>query len=51
MNKSQVPRGFKMRDKCKCGRNFHPRLFGSSMKTTKECSICNPEAYKDAKKK
>lgn len=45
---SQVPGGVTKKEICKkCGRPFFARLVGSSMKTTTECSICNPEVYSD----
>ncbi len=51
MGKNQVPRGVTRKKNCrKCGRLYHPILIGSSMQTTKECSVCNPKAYKPQKK-
>ena len=52
MVKSQVPRGATKKEKCKkCGRHFFAKLIGSSLRTTTECSSCNPKAYKEEKKK
>ena len=50
MGKSQVPRGVTKKNKCKCGLYYYPKLIHSSMNSTKACSICEPELYKDKKK-
>ena len=36
---------------CKCGIYYYPSLIGSSMKITDVCSICDPDQYKERKKK
>jgi len=50
MGKNQVPRGTTKKEKCKCGKYYYPKLIGSSMKTTTECSVCSPDKYKEEKR-
>lgn len=52
MKRSQVPRGATKKEPCaKCGVLFHRKLKGSSMQRIKECAICDPEGYKEKKKR
>ncbi len=43
------PKWATKKKKCGCGLYFHAALIGSSMKTTEECSACNPNLYKSDK--